>query len=127
MISKLSIIIVLRCFCSELGRLATEPTPPPVPPPVPIRYAVAPDTSSEAMMARGGRQDAGIPRAARWRIGGSRGVAAPYPKARLRGRARAAAGLPPPKLARPSAPRLGAVSWEQTPRELLGAFRILSP
>ena len=41
--------------------------------------------------------------------------------------ARAAAGLPPPKLARPSAPRLGAVSWEQAPRELLGAFRILSP
>ena len=79
-------------------------------------------------MARGGRQDAGIPRAAPMaRRRQPRGSGA-LPGGGAPGRhARAAAGLPPPKLARPSAPRLGAVSWEQTPRELLGAFRILSP
>ena len=81
-------------------------------------------------MARGGRQDAGIPRAAPMARRGRRGPrgSCVLPGGGAPGRhARAAAGLPPPKLARPSAPRLGAVSWEQAPWELLGAFRILSP
>ena len=83
-------------------------------------------------MARGGRQDAGIPRAApmarRRQPRGSGALPEGPAQGGAPGRhARAAAGLPPPKLARPSAPRLGAVSWEQAPRELLGAFRILSP
>jgi hypothetical protein len=83
-------------------------------------------------MARGSRQDAGIPRAARWRVGGSRGVAAPYPKARRRG----GAGAPRPCRRRPPAteagPAVGAASRRRVlgtslGSKLLGAFRILSP
>ena len=55
-------------------------------------------------MARGGgRQDAGIPRAARWRIGGSRGVAAPYPEGTRPG---VVPVPPPPPVAEVCGPKL---------------------
>ena len=69
-------------------------------------------------MARGGRQDAGIPRAARWRVGGSRGVAAPYPEGARRG----ATPMPPPASRHRSWRRVLPRSWEQAPRSLRGNF-----
>ena len=64
-----------------------------------------PRTPSPRVLARrrrrrgGSRPDAGIPGPRRWRIGGRRGIAAPYPEGRVRGSCQFRRHLPSPKFA----------------------------
>ena len=75
-------------LCLELGRLATSRRGGCVTerPPRPRPRTPSPRVLARRRRRRGGsRPDAGIPDPRRGRIGGRRGIAAPYPEGRVRG------------------------------------------
>ena len=91
-----------KLLCLELGRLATTRRGGCVTerPPRPRPRTPSPRVLARRRRRRGGsRPDAGIPDPRRGRIGGRRGIAAPYPEGRVRGSCQFRRHLPSPKFA----------------------------